>query len=450
MTPPPDDRPKRRDLRAVGAQPLESRPIPDDPAGPLPPPADAAASEDQEDLEERRRKRRKKRARRGRRGREEAAAPAPTPARARARHWGALAAFLLLVLLPFAAATAYLFGRAADQYHSEVAFSVRSEEVASAAAGVLGALTQIGGGASPDAAILYDYIRSPEIVDSVGADLDLRRIWSRPGNGWRDGDPVFALGDDPAGEALYREWLRMVGVSYDTSAGIIEVTARAFAPEDAQAIATAVLAESSALINRLSDQAREDAVRFAREELDEAEAHLAEMRTRLGDFRRRHSIVDPRADVAGQSGLLNALNSELAQALVERDVLTSYAAEGDQRVLQANRRIDAITERIEEERRTLGVTGVEGSLPDVIGRYEELSLDLEFANTAYTQTLAGYAAARAEARRQSRYLAAHIPPTLASTSLYPRRWLLAGLTGLFLLIGWGIAMLVYYNVRDSG
>ena len=151
----------------------------------------------------------------------------------------------------------------------------------------------------------------------------------------------------------------------------------------------------------------------------------------------------------GQSGLLNALNAELAQALVDRDVLTSYAGEDDQRVVQADRRIAAITERIEDERATLGVTGVAGTLPEVVGRYEELTVDLEFANAAYTQTLAGLAAARAEARRQSRYLVPHVQPTLAEQALYPQRVLIAGMAGLFLLLGWSVLMLVYYNVRDN-
>ena len=260
---------------------------------------------------------------------------------------------------------------------------------------------------------------------------------------------MFTLGDDPSIEALHAQWLRMVDVAYDSGGGIIDVTARAFTPEDARAIATEVLSESSDLVNQLSEQSRDDAVRFARDELAEAESHLADVRQELADFRRAHNIVDPTSDVASQSGLLNALNQELAQALVDRDVLMSYATDGDQRVIQANRRIDAITARIEEERRTLGVTGVTGSLPEVIGRYEELHVNLEFANTAYTQGLAALTAARAEARRQSRYLAPHIQPTLASTSLYPRRALIAGLTGLFLLLGWGTLMLIYYNVRDN-
>jgi capsular polysaccharide transport system permease protein len=85
----------------------------------------------------------------------------------------------------------------------------------------------------------------------------------------------------------------------------------------------------------------------------------------------------------------------------------------------------------------------------VIGAYEELRVDLEFANTTYIQALAALSAARAEARRQSRYLAPHIQPTLAESALYPRRLLLSGLTALFLMLGWGVLMLIYYNVRDN-
>ena len=228
---------------------------------------------------------------------------------------------MLLVLLPFVAATAYLYTRAADQYHSEVAFSIRSEEVGSAAAGLLGALTSIGKGTASDTDILFEYIRSQEIVARIDAKLDLRKIWNRAGSAWRTGDPVFTLGADPSIEALHRQWLRMVEVAYDSSGGIIDVTVRAFTPEDARAIAREILAESSALVNQLSDQSREDAVRFARDELAEAEAHLGEVRQELADFRRAHNIVDPSSDVASQSGLLNALNQELAQALVDRDVL---------------------------------------------------------------------------------------------------------------------------------
>jgi capsular polysaccharide transport system permease protein len=410
---------------------------------------DAAAQAQEDDGENPPAKRRRRRRKRGAGAPAELAAatppaPAPAPARIRPRHWLALASLVLCVLAPLVAATVYLYTRAADQYHSETAFSIRSEEASGATAGILGALTQIGTGSASDADILFQFIRSPEIVREIDAELDLRAIYNRA-----EGDPVFTLGDDPSIEALLAHWERMVEVSLDATAGIIHVRANAFTPEDARAIATAILAHSSDLVNRLSDQARSDAVRFASEELAEAEENLRQVRQNLADFRRRYNIVDPTADVAGQSGLLSALNQELAQALVDRDVLLSYAAEDDQRVQQANRRITAITGRIEEERSSLDLTGLPGSLPDVVGAYEELLVDMEFANTAYVQTLAGLTAARGEARRQSRYLAAHIEPTLASTSLYPRRAMLAGLAGVFLLLGWGVLMLIYYNIRDN-
>jgi capsular polysaccharide transport system permease protein len=148
-------------------------------------------------------------------------------------------------------------------------------------------------------------------------------------------------------------------------------------------------------------------------------------------------------------GLLGALQGELAKAMVERDQLLSFVGEDDQRVIQAERRIDAIDKRIEAERTALGVGGDDTALSDVVGAFEEQRVDLEFASTAYTQALAALTAARAEARRQSRYLAPHVAPTAAQTALYPQRALLAGLVLLFLTLGWGILALVYYNVRDS-
>ena len=101
------------------------------------------------------------------------------------------------------------------------------------------------------------------------------------------------------------------------------------------------------------------------------------------------------------------------------------------------------------QRGSLKVEGVEGSLPDLISAYEELKVDQEFANKAYLETLAGLSGARAAAEHQARYLVPHIQPTLATTALYPRRATTASLIGLFLLLGWGIAILIYYNVRDN-
>lgn len=371
-------------------------------------------------------------------------APGIPVARIQPRHRVMIASFLALVGLPVVATAVYLWAWAAPEYHSETSFSVRSEEMGSAAAGLLGAITQIGGGSASDTDVLYDYIRSQTIVDAVDKRIDLRAMYNRAPDDW-----VFSLGKTPTIETLVDYWRSMVRVSLETHEGIIDVKTFAFTPEDAKKIAEEVLFESDKLVNALSDQARQDAVRFASEELSKAEAHLRDVRDNLANFRRDHRFVDPRADVSGQAGLLNGLESELAKIMVERDELLSYAEPQDQRVQQIDRRIAAVKTRIEAERNSLAVGGVTGTMPEVVGDYEELEVDLEIARTAYTHALAGRAAAEAMAQRQARYLVPHIQPTLAESSLYPRKLLTTGLVALFLTLGWSVAMLIYYNVRDN-
>lgn len=360
------------------------------------------------------------------------------------RHRIILASFLAVVVIPVILWTCYLFGIAADRYHSEMAFSIRSEETTSAAAGLLGAITQISTGTASDADILNEYISSQAMIAAVNERVDLRTTFRKPQ--W---DPVFALKADATIEELTDYWNRMVHVSFENHAGIIRVITEAFTPEDAQAINQAILAESDALVNHLSEQARQDAIRYASIDLSEAEANLRQQRAQLADFRAKYHIVDPAADVAGQMGLLNALEGELAQALVERDTLLSYVNEEDQRVVQSNRRIDAISRRIASERSNLGIGKSDVKIADVLGQYEELRTDLEFAAAAYTQTLTNLALARGEARRQARYLASHIKPTIAEESRYPKRWLQVLLSAAFLAMAWGVAMIFYYNIRDA-
>lgn len=371
-------------------------------------------------------------------------APTPRP-RLRLRHVALMLSFLLMVAAPLGFVTWYLTEKAADQYHSVVAFTVRSED-SPAPFELLGALTGSGGSSGTDAEILHEYIQSQQMVEKLDADLDLRAIYNRGGDDW-----LFELGENRSVEDLHWYWGWATDVAFDNNSGLIEVTALAFDPEDAQRIAQAVLDESNVLVNRLSDEARADAIRFAQADLEEAEARLREMRVKLRTFRNDNRIIDPEAGVTGFQGLMNTLEEQLAQALVARNELRSFAAEGDPRLINAERRIEAIREQIESEKAALAAQEGSGDavpLSEVIGRYEELLVDLKFSEDSYTSALAAFEAARAEARRQTRYLAAHIEPTISEVAQYPRKLLLITATAAVLLILWGVVVLMAYNVRD--
>ena len=373
--------------------------------------------------------------------------PVARPARLKRRHWGLMFAFLLMVAAPVGAAGWYLYTRAVDQYASTLGFTVRSEDISSAADLLGGLGTAFGGttGGGSDTDILYEFIRSQELVSLVDARLDLRRIYAIPA----ETDPVFAFDDSGTIEDLTDYWRRAVRISYDAGSGLMELRVLAFSTDDAKAIAEAIYDESSQMINELSAIARADATRYAAEDLELAVERLKQSREAVTAFRVENQIVDLTADVQTQMGLLATLQSQLAEALIEFDLVSTNAREGDPRVEQAQRRIEVIQSRIDEERDKFGAgDGTDSSYASTIAEFERLSVDREFAERAYIAALSAFDAARAEANRQSRYLAAYIRPTLAERAEFPQRELLLGLVALFSLLIWSITSLVFYALRD--
>lgn len=376
------------------------------------------------------------------------------PARARRRHLLVLLSFLCLVLGQTGIAGWYLYQRAADQYAASFAFTIHSETESTG--GLLQAmpgLSALTGSASPDSDILFQYLRSPDLVAQVDAALDLRSVWSSPVR-----DPVFAFDPEGSIEDLTRYWARMVHVDYDAGPGILTVEARAFDAGDALALAQQIEAACAALINRLSAIAREDRLSHARRELTRAEERLGTARQALTGYRATHRIVDPLADLEGEMGVIQRLQQSLAEELVTLDMLQATTGQGgkatrkgeitDARITQSQRRIEVIRERIASERRKFGDATGDRNYAHIMGAFERLKVDVDVAQEAYVLSLASYETARAESDRQMRYLATFSQPTRPERALYPDRiiWLLAVAAGALLL--WSVMVLGAYSLRD--
>ncbi len=373
--------------------------------------------------------------------------PPVAPIHVRRRHWMVLFSFLVFVAVPAAVVAWYLWERAVDQYASTVGFSVRKEEVGSAVE-ILGGITELSGSSSSDTDILYEFLQSQTLVADIDTAVDLRAMWTKPEN-----DPFFALEEGGAIEDLLDYWDGMVKITYDSSAGLIEVRALAFDPDDATAIAQALFDRSSEMINNLSAIAREDAIKYAREELETAVERLKIAREAVLRFRNENQLVDPSQDTQVQAGLLGTLQAQLAEALIDLDLLRDTTRANDPRLTQAQRRVEVIEHRIDAERRKMGLgddTQVGEAFANLVSEYERLVVDREFAERSYTSALIAYDASQAEARRKSRYLAAHILPTHAETSRFPERQMLLLLATLFLFLIWAIGTLVVYSIKDRG
>lgn len=382
------------------------------------------------------------------------AAPVRRPARLsflRRRHRIVAVSFLFAVALPVFLWTSYLYMRAADQYASTVGFAVRKQDTSSALE-LLGGFSDLSGTSSRDTDILYEFLQSQKLVGDLEAEIGLSKMWSKPGTSWLSlsSDPIFAFDADGSIEDLVEYWRKMVKISYDSGAGLLEVRAKAFDPGDATLIAQKLFERSSDMINELSAIAREDAIRYAREDLNEAVERLTDARQAMTKFRNENQMIDPKVDIQTQATLLGSLQQELARERVNIDLLRDTTRENDPRIISAQRRIEVLEQQMAIERQKVGIGSREGgeAFSALMDQYEALSVTREFAERSYTAALAAFDAANAESRRKTRYLAAYVEPTLAETARYPERGHLVIYFSVFLGLMWVIGVLVAYAVKD--
>jgi capsular polysaccharide transport system permease protein len=362
----------------------------------------------------------------------------------RKRHRMILVSFVLLVMIPAAILLGYLYLKAHDQYASYIGFTVQSEAPATDLS-FLGGLTGISNSGSSDTDILYEFIQSQQMVAEVDAALNLRSLYTKP-----TGDFYYAFDAEGSIEDLHEYWKRMVKINYDSGTGLIELRVNAFTPDDAKAIADQIFERSSIVINRISAIAREDAIKFARDDLGKAVERLKKSRQEITTFRNLKQIVDPSSDIQGQLGLLNSMQQRLADEYIELDLLAGVTRQNDPRVEQAQRRIKVIEARITEERKKFGL-GEDGSneaFANVMGEFEALVVDREFAEASYLSAQAVFDNALAASNRQSRYLASYLGPTTAEASKFPKRGILSFIVIVILLLTWAIGVLVTYSIWD--
>ncbi|MEN8952791.1 capsule biosynthesis protein [Planktotalea arctica] len=378
-------------------------------------------------------------------GSSHAFAPPVRSARLRSRHIAAAVSFAVMVLLPVIVSAVYLWTRASDQYASTFAFSIRSEE-ASSGIELLGGIADLSGSGANDSDILYDYLRSQHLVEKMQTSLDLANLWSLP-----ERDPIFAFEKTGLIEDLHKHWDRMIDISHDSTRGIIEVRARAFSPEDARLINEEILDHSGELINQINNIAHEDAVRYALDDLQRTKARLSQARTALTEFRVLNEMVDPGVNISTQTSLVATLEAQLTETLIEIAMLSANTRRSDTRLSQAIQRQNVLQSRIDQERskRTIG-TGEAGKqgMARLFGEYEKLIVEVEFTEQSYQIARAGFDAAISDARRNTRYLAAHILPTKADKSLFPKRGLILSFIALGTFLLWALISLVGFSSLD--
>lgn len=349
----------------------------------------------------------------------------------------------LFVVLPTLLAAVYYGLIAAPIYLSESKFVVRY--TAPPASNAFGSLLNSAGitRSQDDTFSVQDFLQSRDALARLEQAVDVRGIFSTSQADW------FARFPQPwAGssfESLYRYYGSRVKVTHNATSGITTLTTTAFRAQDTYALNKALLDFGSALLGRMNERAREDAVRFAQSEVRDAERRLVAAQGAITTFRNRQEMVDPGRISTTMLDLIGRLASELATARA-RLTETSASAPDSTALPLLSSRISALEQQIGIERAKL--VGSDVSVAPRIAEYEGLVLERELASKMLTSTANSLDAARADARRQQLYLEPVVAPRQPEEAELPYRSLTIIVVFVSAAISFVIGWLVLAAARD--
>jgi capsular polysaccharide transport system permease protein len=248
-------------------------------------------------------------------------------------HFGDL--FVYLVIVPTLASILYFGVIASDVYISESRFVVRSPQSQTPEMGIGGALAAMGmSKTGQDGFIVVNYVNSMDAMMAINQTIPLRTLFTSHQIDIFNRFASFYWNESYERLLLYLN--KHVEIIFDPLSSIAILSVRAYTKESAHAINLQLLEQSEALVNRMSDKARQDLIDFALFEVATARANLEKADIALIKFRSENS-----------TGNANFI-AKFQQLQLERDTAEKQLGSAIAALEQA--RIDAQRKRLYIER----------------------------------------------------------------------------------------------------
>ncbi|MFD0936209.1 capsule biosynthesis protein, partial [Methylobacterium trifolii] len=357
--------------------------------------------------------------------------------------------FSLFVLAPTAVIGLYLFVFAANQYIAEAQFAVRGnvEPMENINLGEYTSLIQKHN--SQDSYIVRDYIESQAMVHTAEKNLGISKMFSRSeADFWARFNPPQPI------EELTKYWREHVSARIDAISGVIQLSVRAFTPEDALAITKELVARSETLINQISKRAQADMLAQSEADAKVAQERLREAHLGLQRYRNHWGIIDPLKSAEATLTTLVSLRKDKLKAENDLQVLRGSTLDEKSRsiqVLVANvAAIDQQMKELQDQLTSEGMT-VNGAptMSNALLEYEGLMVERMIAEKLNESANSLLDRARVSSQKQHIFLATFVPPYLPTDSLYPHRGHALMVSFFCFLVLWSSISLVMGGIRDQ-
>jgi capsular polysaccharide transport system permease protein len=348
--------------------------------------------------------------------------------------------FWITVLIPTTLAILYYGFFASDVYVSESQFVVRSPDKPSTTG--LGMLLKSSGFANAGDEIYaaQSYVLSRDALQALNQHQDFAKAYGSPSISAFD--RYNASGLDGNFEDLYKYYKKKISVEHDTTSSIITLEVRSYTPVEAYRFNKRLLEMAEATVNKLNTRGRQDLIRFAQTEVDEAKKKAQDAAVTLAAFRNRQGVVDPEKQATIQLQMISKLQDELISTRTQLRELRAFAPQNPQ-IEALETRIKGISAEIADQSGL--VAGGTGSLSSKGAQYQRLLLDNQFAEKQLASAMASLEDARNEARRKQAYVERIVEPNTPDEALEPRR-----LRGIFSTLILGLAAWAILSMLLAG
>lgn len=323
---------------------------------------------------------------------------------------------LITTVIPTALAIVYFGLIASDVYISESRFVVRSPERQTASP--LGLILKGAGfsKAQDDSYTVQDYVLSRDALKALNDELKIKEAYS---SSKVDLFSRFAgLDWDNSLEAFHQYYQKKVNVQLDSSSSITTLTVRAFTSEAAQRINQRLVELAENLVNKLNERGRQDMIRFASDEVADAQTKAKAAALALSQYRNAKGVIDPEKQSAIPLQQVAKLQDELVATKAQIMQLERLAKDNPQ-IPVLRQRIGLLESEIDAE--TKRIAGGEKSLAGKAAEFQRLALEKEFSDKVLASAMSTLEQAKNEAQRKQLYLERIIQPNQPDEAMEPKR-----------------------------
>jgi capsular polysaccharide transport system permease protein len=351
-----------------------------------------------------------------------------------------LLTFVLLVV-PNVFSIAYYGIFASDQYQSESRFTVRSSTPAMGKDQVARVTGIPSVKIVQDTQIVVNFIESHEMLDFLREqNVDLKEMFGRDSIDWWARLPKDANGDE-----VKKYWDSMVDTSVSAASGIVSVKVRAFSPQDASTLVSAVLKASELVVNRVNDRIWKDVTSTAEKNLTDSQVALEAARKTIAEGRNRDGVLTVEGSAQVINSLVTVLETDRLKLQQRYESQRGIVSDNSPQMRVLLREMRSKEQQIADLKKQLAGSGsgrdAQGrNLADISQDLSQLQLALGLAEQQFSSSVRTLEQIRFISRQQLLYLDSFLSPRVPDEAQYPKRGMWIVITLIASTLAWLVAL----------